>query len=57
MKKAGTDPEKLRDAIEQTKGYVGVSGTYTITPEDHNGLGIDSMVMVQVSKGQWKLLE
>ena len=57
MKKAGTDNEKLRDAIEQTKGYVGVSGTYTITPEDHNGLGIDSMVMVQVSKGQWKLLE
>ena len=57
MKKAGTDPEKLRDAIEQTKGYVGVSGTYTITPEDHNGLGIDSMVMVQVSKGQWKMLE
>jgi branched-chain amino acid transport system substrate-binding protein len=57
MKKAGTDTEKLRDAIEQTKGYVGVSGTYTLTPEDHNGLGIDSMVMVQVSKGQWKLLE
>ena len=57
MKKAGTDSEKLRDAIEQTKGYVGVSGTYTITPEDHNGLGIDSMVMVQISKGQWKLLD
>jgi branched-chain amino acid transport system substrate-binding protein len=57
MKKAGTDSEKLRDAIEQTKGYVGVSGTYTITPEDHNGLGIDSMVMVQISGGQWKMLE
>ena len=57
MKKAGTDSEKLREAIEQTKGYVGVSGTYTITPEDHNGLGIDSMVMVQISGGQWKLLE
>jgi len=57
MKKAGTDSEKLREAIEQTKGYVGVSGTYTITPEDHNGLGIDSMVMVQISGGQWKMLE
>jgi branched-chain amino acid transport system substrate-binding protein len=57
MKKAGTDPEKLRDAIEQTKGYVGVSGTYNITSEDHNGLGVDSMVMVQVSGGQWKLLD
>ena len=57
MKKAGTDHEKLRDAIENTKGYVGVGGIFNITPQDHNGLGVDSMVMVQVSGGQWKLLE
>ena len=57
MKKVGTDSEKLRAAIENTKGYVGVSGIYNITPEDHNGLGTDSMVMVQISKGQWKLAE
>ncbi|MCX5883997.1 MAG: ABC transporter substrate-binding protein [Deltaproteobacteria bacterium] len=57
MKKAGTDNEKLRDAIEKTTGYVGVSGTYNITPEDHNGLGTDSMVLVQISEGQWKLLQ
>jgi branched-chain amino acid transport system substrate-binding protein len=57
MKKAGTNNEKLRDAIEATKGYVGVSGIYNITAEDHNGLGTDSMVMVQISGGQWKKLE
>ncbi len=57
MKKAGTDPKKLRDAIEQTKGYVGVSGIYNITPEDHNGLGVDSMVMVQVKNGKFVLAE
>ena len=57
MKKAGTDPEKLREAIEQTKGYVGVSGVYNLTAEDHSGLQTDSMVMVQVAGSQWKLLE
>jgi branched-chain amino acid transport system substrate-binding protein len=57
MKKAGTDNEKLRDAIEATKGYVGVSGIYNLTPEDHNGLGLDSMVIVRIEKGQWKMLE
>jgi branched-chain amino acid transport system substrate-binding protein len=57
MKKAGTDNEKLRLAIEATKGYVGVSGIYNLTAEDHNGLGTDSMVMVQISGGQWKKLE
>jgi branched-chain amino acid transport system substrate-binding protein len=54
LKKAGTDPQKLRDAIEQTKGYVGVSGIYNITPEDHNGLQEDSMVIVEVKDGKFK---
>jgi branched-chain amino acid transport system substrate-binding protein len=53
MKKAGADPEKLRDAIEQTKGYVGVSGVYNLTPEDHNGLDVDSMVIVEVKGGKF----
>ena len=57
MKKAGADNEKLREAIEATKGYVGVSGIYNLTPEDHNGLGPDSMVMVRIEKGQWKMIE
>jgi branched-chain amino acid transport system substrate-binding protein len=57
LKKAGTNNEKLRDAMEQTKSYVGVSGIYNITAEDHNGLGADSMVMVQIRNGQWKMLE
>ncbi len=57
MKKAGTDPKKLREAIELTKDYVGVSGIYNLTPEDHNGLGVDSMVMVQVKGGKFVLAE
>jgi branched-chain amino acid transport system substrate-binding protein len=55
MKKAGTDPKALRGAIEGTKGYVGVSGIYNITPEDHNGLDVDSMVIVQVKDGKFVL--
>jgi len=57
LKKAGTNNEKLRQAIEATKGYVGVSGIYNLTPEDHNGLGMDSMIMVRIEKGQWKTIE
>ncbi len=55
LNKAGPDREKLRDAIEETKGYVGISGIYNITPQDHNGLGVDSMIIVKVVNGQWKL--
>jgi branched-chain amino acid transport system substrate-binding protein len=53
MKKAGTDPKALQQAIEQTKGYVGVSGIYNLTPDDHNGLGVDSMIIVQVKDGKF----
>jgi branched-chain amino acid transport system substrate-binding protein len=57
MRQVGTEPEALRSAIEQTKGYVGISGIYNLTPEDHNGLGTDSLVMVKVEKGKWVLLQ
>ncbi len=57
IKKVGTEPEALRKEIESTKNYVGISGTYNLTPEDHNGLGVDSMVIVQVKNGKFVLAE
>ena len=56
MKKVGTNNVMLRDAIEQTKNYVGISGIYNISPKDHNGLDTDSMVMVMIWKGGWNLV-
>lgn len=53
LDKAGTDPKKLKEAIENTKGYVGVSGIYNLTPEDHNGLDVDSMLIVEVKNGKF----
>lgn len=57
IKKVGTDAEALRNEIEGTKNYVGISGTYNITPEDHNGLDVDSMVMVQVKDGAFVMAQ
>jgi branched-chain amino acid transport system substrate-binding protein len=57
IEKAGTEPEALRAAIESTQNYVGISGVYNLTPEDHNGLNVDSMVMVQVKGGKFVMAE
>nr|WP_245504682.1 ABC transporter substrate-binding protein [Aquabacter spiritensis] len=48
-----TDPQKIRDAIEATKDYVGVTGIYTMSPTDHLGLGTDSFRMLQIKGGDW----
>jgi len=57
IKKVGTDHEALRAEIEKTQNYVGISGTYNLTAEDHNGLGVDSMVIVQVKDGKFVLAD
>ena len=55
--KEGADKAKIRDALENTKNYVGVSGIFNMTPEDHNGLTPDAFVMVKIEGGDFKLLD
>lgn len=57
MKKVGTDPEKVRKAIESTKHYIGVSGIYDMTAKDHCGLDSSSLVMISVKNGKWALIK
>lgn len=57
IEKAGTDKAKIRDAIEGTRNYVGVSGIFNLSPEDHNGLTPAAFVMVKIEGGDFKFLE
>ncbi len=52
---AGADREKVRDAIENMKGFVGTGGVFNFSPADHNGLGIDAFTMVTVKDGKFTL--
>jgi branched-chain amino acid transport system substrate-binding protein len=52
----GADREKVRDALEATKGYVGASGVFNLSATDHNGLGTDAFEMVTVKDGKFVLL-
>jgi branched-chain amino acid transport system substrate-binding protein len=53
----GTDPNALRDEIESVSDWPGISGVFTMTPEDHSGLTKDALMMVEVQDGQWTLAE
>lgn len=57
FKAVGTDKQKVRDRLEQVKGFVGVTGIFNMTPEDHSGLSKEALVLVTVSGGKWQLLQ
>ena len=57
IEEAGTDPEELRDAIEATSDFVGISGVFTMTPENHSGLEADALILAIAEGGRWNLHE
>ena len=56
MKKAGTDREKVRSAIENMKGFVGTGGVFNYSATDHNGLDLDAFEMLTVKDGRFVTL-
>ena len=53
----GTDREKVRAALESTKGFVGTTGVFNMSPLDHMGLDLSAFRMVEVKNGDWQLLK
>jgi len=51
------DPQKIRDALEQTKGFMGTSGLVNMSPQDHLGLTVDAFRMLEVKNGDWLLVD
>ena len=50
-----TDRNKVRDAIENLKGFAGTGGVFNFSAQDHNGLGIDAFEMMTVKDGRFVL--
>jgi len=50
-----TDPKAIRDALESTKGLVGVTGVFNMSPTDHLGIDDRSLYMVDIRGGEWKV--
>jgi branched-chain amino acid transport system substrate-binding protein len=56
MKRAGsTDKNRVRDALEATRGYMGTAGVVNMTSQDHMGLDLTAFRMLEVRKGDWTL--
>ncbi|TFV77398.1 ABC transporter substrate-binding protein [Blastococcus sp. CT_GayMR19] len=56
LREVGTDKQAVRDHLEGLEDVVGISGTFTMSPDDHSGLTKEALVLVTVENGAWKLL-
>lgn len=55
MQKAGTQPAKMRDALESLRGHVGLVGVYDLSKTDHRGTGRKDTVIMQIKNGDFSL--
>lgn len=55
VRNSGATPDKIRKGIEQVRRMVGVSGIFTMSATDHNGLDLSAFEMVRVTNGDWAL--
>lgn len=58
IERAGsTDPVAIRDALEETQGFVGATGVFNFSPDDHLGLDLTAFRMLEVRDGGWVIVE
>lgn len=58
LEAGATDREAIRDHLENNiSNWVGTTGTFNMSPDDHNGLDTDSLVMAHVKDGKWQYLK
>ncbi|MFA5401798.1 MAG: hypothetical protein WC359_15205, partial [Dehalococcoidia bacterium] len=44
---------QLRDLIEETTDFIGISGIFTMSPTDHLGMQPGSLALIEIVDGTW----
>lgn len=64
IKRANVDPtkveearEKIREALDNTKNFVGMSNIISYSPTDHEIINTASMALLKIEKGAFKLVK
>lgn len=51
------DSAAIRDALENTSGFIGTGGVVTMSATDHLGLDLSAFRMLEIRNGDWTLVE
>lgn len=47
----------IRDHLEKTRGFAGIGGSFSYSPQDHAGLGKDAFVLVEIKNKDWVIVK
>ncbi len=53
LKEVGADRAKIRDHIENRKGFLGITGIFNYAPDDHYGLDKTAFEMIGIKDGRF----
>ncbi len=53
LQAVGPDPAAIRDYLEGIQNFAGISGIFNLSDQDHNGIGKESLVLVEIQDGTW----
>lgn len=58
IERAGTaEPAAVRDALEETEGFVGTTGVFNMGPDDHLGLDEADFRLLEIRDGDWVIID
>jgi len=57
IERGGATPAAIREQLEKTNNFAGIGGIFNYSDKDHAGLTKDAFVLVQIKKGDWKLIK
>ena len=57
LSNVGPDRVKIRDYVENMRGFIGTAGIFNFSPDDHNGLTKDSFEMLKVKGPRFVLAD
>jgi branched-chain amino acid transport system substrate-binding protein len=52
-----TEPDAIQTALNATTGFPGPDGIYNYSPENHDGITVDDMIMVKIEGGAWQWVQ
>ena len=56
IKEGAQTPDQIRDGLEKIKHFVGITGVFTYSKDNHAGLNPSDFCIVKIENGSWKLI-